>query len=58
MNAPFFLLQYVAGNLLLLARALRTEHGPCAPSTGVIFGNAGITAAVIVCFVQAALLFI
>ena len=50
----------IAGAVLLVRGWKRQvwAHGPCAPSTGVIFGNAGITAAVIVCFVQAALLFI
>lgn len=49
----------VAG-MILLVRGRRQqvwEHGPCAPSMRVVFGSAGMTLAIVICFVQAAMLF-
>lgn len=50
----------VAG-VVLLVRGWKRQvwaHGPCAPSMQAVFGNAGMTVAVIACFVQTALLFV
>ena len=50
----------VAGAVLLVRGWKRQvwAHGPCAPSMQAVFGNAGMTVAVIACFVQTALLFV
>ena len=50
----------VAG-VVLLVRGWKRQvwaHGPCAPSMQAVFGNVGMTVAVIACFVQTALLFV
>lgn len=50
----------VAG-VTLLARGWKNQvwaHGPCVPSVRIIFFNIGMTAAVVVCFVETALLFL
>lgn len=46
----------VAGVILLMRgrRQQVWEHGPCAPSMRVVFGNVGMTLAIIICFVQTA----
>ena len=50
----------IAGVILLMRGRKRQvwEHGPCAPSIQTIFCNIGMTAAVVVCFVETALLFL
>ena len=50
----------VAGVILLL-RGRKThiwEHGPCAPSMRAVFGSVGMTAAIVVFFVETALMYI
>ena len=47
--------------VILLVRGRGThvwEHGPCAPSMRAVFGNVGMTAAIVVCFVETALMYI
>ncbi|HIY39158.1 MAG TPA: CPBP family intramembrane metalloprotease [Candidatus Agathobaculum merdigallinarum] len=50
----------IAGVILLMRGRKRQvwEHGPCAPSIQTIFCNIGMTAAVVVLFVETALLFL
>lgn len=50
----------VAGVILLVRSRKRQvwAHGPCEPSIQTIFCNIGMTAAVVVCFVETALLFL
>lgn len=50
----------VAGVILLVRGRKRQvwAHGPCEPSIQTIFCNIGMTAAVVVCFVETALLFL
>lgn len=50
----------VAGVVLLVRGWKRQvwEHGPCAPSIQAIFCNIGMTAAIVACFVETALLFL
>ena len=50
----------IAG-VILLARGWKRQawaHGPCAPSMRAVFGNAGMTLAIVACFVQLALNFV
>ena len=47
--------------VILLVRGRGThvwEHGPCAPSMRAVFGNVGMTAAIVICFVETALMYI
>lgn len=50
----------VAGVILLVRGRKRQvwAHGPCEPSIQTIFCNIGMTAAIVVCFVETALLFL
>lgn len=50
----------IAGAVLLVRGRTRQlwEHGPCAPSMQVLFGNVGVTVAIILCFVQTALMYV
>lgn len=50
----------IVGAVLLVRGRMRQlwGHGPCAPSMGVLFGNVGVTVAIIVCFVQTALMYV
>ena len=50
----------IVGAVLLVRGRTRQlwEHGPCAPSMQVIFGNVGVTVAIILCFVQTALMYV
>lgn len=46
---------------LLLVRGRKQqlwEHGPCAPSMWAIFGSVGMTAAIVLCFVQTATMYV
>ena len=49
-----------AAGVILLVRGWKKqvwEHGPCAPSIQTIFCNIGMTAAIVACFVETALMF-
>ena len=51
----------MAAGVILLVRGRKRQvwaHGPCEPSIQTIFCNIGMTAAVVVCFVETALLFL
>ena len=50
----------IVGAVLLVRGRTRQlwEHGPCAPSMGVLFGNVGVTVAIILCFVQTVLMYV
>lgn len=46
---------------VLLVRGRKRQlwaHGPCAPSMRAVFGNVGMTVAIILCFVQTALMYV
>ena len=51
----------MAAGVILLVRGRKRQvwaHGPCEPSIQTIFCNIGMTAAIVVCFVETALLFL
>ena len=54
-------LVFTAAGVILMVRGRKTQqwrHGPCEPSMRVVFGNAGMTMAIIACFVETAVTFV